>query len=423
MDLHQSQKLDILSKITRDPIFSHSNVYVKLLNYLFNCSLDGSNPSEIDIAIKVFDKKNHYDPSVDNYVRVYMYKLRKKLDQYYAGPGKHDAIKVYIPKGHYNLQFVAKSKSKITQASKSIRINIAFSLIALMCLALALYFWTRYQNWESKMSPFQVKKDNFVWSEYFNSGLPTLVVFGHVFAFRKYNETTQNYELVHNSDINSDDELEAFIDRHSLNPGHYAIGGWKILPASEVMNFARIQLLLFCGQQNFDIEISSQLTWNDIRNKNIIFVSHFKNLGILEHIIPDKYFHFSSDKINNEGEVQAHINGEQYQYEFVNNFRKDSYQGYAKDFVLLTKLPGPRNNTLLTITSFHHIGRREAVKILTNPTSIKELTNQISLPSAYFQLLLRVEGYERTAMNCNVEHLVPLEPDFKMSQTFPVVSE
>ncbi len=53
------------------------------------------------IGMAVFDRDAYYDPKNDPVVRVEARRLRSKLEEYYQGPGKQDAIRIEIPKGSY----------------------------------------------------------------------------------------------------------------------------------------------------------------------------------------------------------------------------------------------------------------------------------------------------------------------------------
>src|SRR5262245_66150586 len=61
----------------------------------------GSAPKEIEIAVAVFNKKSDFDIAQDALVRVYVHKLRKRLEEHYLrNPGER---RIVIPKGEYRL--------------------------------------------------------------------------------------------------------------------------------------------------------------------------------------------------------------------------------------------------------------------------------------------------------------------------------
>jgi hypothetical protein len=63
--------------------------------------------SEQEIGINVFHREG-YDPAEDNIVRNYARQLRKRLEEYYADEGRHESLRIEIPKGGYLPLFVAQ---------------------------------------------------------------------------------------------------------------------------------------------------------------------------------------------------------------------------------------------------------------------------------------------------------------------------
>ncbi len=99
----------IVNQLLQDPIFAENEKCSKLLKYLSICSQKHFVPSEFDIAEQIFGKDHDFDPTSDASVRVLIWKLRKKIDEYYKKKGKHDKIRLTIPKRHYTLELVEKT--------------------------------------------------------------------------------------------------------------------------------------------------------------------------------------------------------------------------------------------------------------------------------------------------------------------------
>ncbi len=74
-----------------------------LFDFLVDCSKRNVTPREIDIAVDVFGRTEELDISQDASVRVYVHRLRKKLDEYYEGLGREEQARLTIPKGEYRL--------------------------------------------------------------------------------------------------------------------------------------------------------------------------------------------------------------------------------------------------------------------------------------------------------------------------------
>ena len=57
--------------------------------------------TEQEIGVRVFHRRPGYDPGEDNIVRNYARQLRKRLEEYYLQEGKHDRLRIDVPRGGY----------------------------------------------------------------------------------------------------------------------------------------------------------------------------------------------------------------------------------------------------------------------------------------------------------------------------------
>ena len=96
-----------LQKILNHCLFKKSENLKKLLIFLVHNSnsQDRKDVKELTLAMDVFGEGSGFDPSRNSYIRVAVYKLRKKLTQYYRTDGKDDEIIINIPRGEYNAVF------------------------------------------------------------------------------------------------------------------------------------------------------------------------------------------------------------------------------------------------------------------------------------------------------------------------------
>ena len=140
----QDEKESVIEKILNDPIFVTGEYYRALIQYLFESYQQNLQPTEIDIAIHVFGRKNNFNPSEDTLVRVYFYRLRKKLDEYYNAAGKNDPIRLILPKGHYNIGFKAQPKPTFLLKNKFHFQKLFIISSFLILLFIILYLGTKY---------------------------------------------------------------------------------------------------------------------------------------------------------------------------------------------------------------------------------------------------------------------------------------
>ena len=75
----------------------------KLFDFLIECSATGRAPKETEVAIEVFGKDTGFDVAQDAMVRVYVHKLRRRLEEYYSGSGRSDPCQLTIPIGAYRI--------------------------------------------------------------------------------------------------------------------------------------------------------------------------------------------------------------------------------------------------------------------------------------------------------------------------------
>src|SRR5262245_7683466 len=88
-------------RIRASGVLGRSPLMQRLFDFLLECSLANRAPKEIEVAIDSSGKGTYFDVSQDAMVRVYVHKLRRKLEEFYAGIGADTAAHLSIPKGEY----------------------------------------------------------------------------------------------------------------------------------------------------------------------------------------------------------------------------------------------------------------------------------------------------------------------------------
>lgn len=93
--------------------FRRSPKLSRLLTYLCDQQLSGKagEITEYSIAHEALGRTAQFDPQQDAVVRVDIYHLRKRLKDYYAGPGAGRGIQIVIPNGQYAPEFAVRSQA------------------------------------------------------------------------------------------------------------------------------------------------------------------------------------------------------------------------------------------------------------------------------------------------------------------------
>ncbi len=103
-----------VEKIAASEIFLQSDRLCRFLRFTVQAKLNGeaTQIKEYLLGREVFDRNGDYDPRTDPIVRVEARRLRKKLDEYYSGPGAGDPLRIVYPKGSYTPEFIATNRKR-----------------------------------------------------------------------------------------------------------------------------------------------------------------------------------------------------------------------------------------------------------------------------------------------------------------------
>jgi hypothetical protein len=92
-----------LEAVLRSHLFARSPTLAHLLTYLCEKKFAGESGQikEYSVALDVFGRGETFDQDTDSIVRVQANRLRKRLAEYYATDGAHNALHITIPIGQY----------------------------------------------------------------------------------------------------------------------------------------------------------------------------------------------------------------------------------------------------------------------------------------------------------------------------------
>ena len=404
---------EILKRVLESPEFVHARKHKQLLTYLVDASMQGRTPDEYSIAVDVFGKDADYNPNIDTNVRVNVFHLRKKLDKYYQKEGKNEPIRIEIPRGHYAVSFV-KNDNRVRFVEKKL-IPLLAALIIMLTLFVAGYIIV-LQRENTKLNQNLINQavqaaQHPVWSVFNRSSLPNLIVLGEIYFFRKYDPDFQQFVLVRYNQVESDDELEQLEQQY---PSVQFEASQKNSPAYFAMNsvWPLVDILPVCmvSDQAFYLQRSSAVTPRELKENNIIYVGYYRSLALLESM---------NQRLNYKFDIpQKQIVIQNGPLEIKRYDPTPSFKQTHIDYCIVKKLPGPNRNTILLVSSFSASGSRGAVKYLTGPGTLSELTDLFETKyekfPEYFELLFKVSGYERSDLDTKVIEYRKVEPDAEL---------
>jgi len=335
---HKAEKL--LERILRSSEFASSPTYQKLLRYLFEKSQQGDKPSESTIAIEFFEKKGDFNPAKDSTVRSQVHALRKKLHAYYLTEGKHEKVKLEIPKGRYELYFHQVQTETSSNLYK--RTTIILSCLLFLALAaLALVLSLPNSTLNTQKSKFGDSLN--LWSDFIDSPLPVLIIVGDYYFFDGGETYYGSSIKTRYGSINSDNDLEQFLKRFpnfDYEPASFRYTSNQLISGLSILlqNF-------YQHNKKVNITFSSHMDSSLIARHNVIFMGPSKTLGSME-----RYLHkLNIDYQHYPHRLYAEENEKPSSYERVQITGRYSYRtGYS----IVTKQPGEHDNLIMIIAAF-----------------------------------------------------------------------
>lgn len=395
----------LLDHLCKSKLFSDTEK--KLLQYLVEAHFDNSTdaPKETTIAIDIFGKTAEFNPAQDSIVRSYIYNLRKKLVEYYLTEGKHDQIQLHIPKGHYQIEFTKNSHHGIpgffADKNKIFLVSLVIVFAGLSAILLLHNLSLNSGNTMSTVSPQQ----QLLWGDFVQSGMPTLIVFGDYFFYQEIRPDAPVDRYVRNGDINSVQDLAAFLQIHpeyqSVSSGTPATFLGKEVPEAMSMLLQEFQPLHIQPK----IALASELNWRDLKENNIIFIGHYQTLRSL-----NSYFNHLRYKAGSSPRTIYYTPTYRDTVDAI-ALSSSEEDDLSHDYAVVAKFPGGNGNSILLICSFYSFGKVEATELLTSPEKLNAAFTGIDggLPP-YFELLLQIYGAGNMGFQSEILDFDPIDP-------------
>ncbi|MBD3195388.1 MAG: hypothetical protein GF317_10050 [Candidatus Lokiarchaeota archaeon] len=393
----------ILSRLENSEEFYNSKKYLDLLKYLIEKTEKGVSPKEKDIATEVLEKGDDFDPIIDTSVRVYIYRLRKKLNDYYKNEGHLDKVRISIPKGEYHVEF-SKHKQNKDQNHRH-RNNLPLTIVTIilfMSLSALIYLWHDYLSFQKSLKI--IDKHNDIWSPFLNSERSTLLVLGdHFFYASRENNDYSTDKHIRSHKINNMDDFNEFLahKQNSSNIQYFKDDEYFLDPYC-VQTLIYMNPIFYGVRKNFEIKMASRVIWDDFRNYNIIFVGSFKTLGIFNTLFNNLHIKYELFPLPNKIIITDSLSNSM---EIFNTSITKQPPLFRREYSMIATMPLPNNNVILLLCGFNYIGVEMALKTVTIPERLKKCEANLikefgSIPS-FFEMVYQVEGFPKNSMYCN----------------------
>lgn len=376
----------------------------RLFDFLLARSLAGEAPKELEIALEVFGKSPTFDVSQDAVVRVYVHKLRRRLDDFYARPGASSNGRLAILKGEYRLVFEPPQVPQPTGAELVPTIapslpNLkrrawlpVLTLVAGIAIGALLVAWGLRSNADADLRSI---RSSAVWAPLLDDDLPITIVVGDYYLLGETDANGSVRRLVREFFINSHSD---FLDHAELDPQlmqKYRNLNLTYLPTASA--FALQDIAPVIGRnKRVNVSLTSQLDVSVLKTSHVIYVGFISGLGMLGDSV------FAASRVSPGGSFD----------ELVDSKTNTTYLSTAmpargggdssyRDYGYFSSFDGPAGNRVLIIAGTRDAGVQQVAEAVSRRESLDELTTKAAKASS-FESLYEIYGVGQASIKAKL---------------------
>lgn len=395
--LSLEQKREALNKVLSSGLVRENTHLYSLLAYLGEKSLEENAAplKEYTIGVEALKKPVSYDPRLDPVVRVDIGKLRGKLDSYYRKEGIRDPVRLLIPTGAYlPIYEPAPQSDEKSKPEKTLRLIYVLALMAILAAGMILHLTRQPRGATLLDSPALGAELQAFWKPYLDGAFPTLIVYGTP-LFLKFD----GYYF-RDPSLNDFDRVESYARGEGLTGllnSTYLQPSFIYTGVGEVQALFSLTRFLTSQDARMRIQSSNQISWEALKEKNVIFLGSEKFNPQLAHLPYAPAFEYAP-AFDPAGRTLVRVapgGGGPSEYRRV---YERPYGAVLEDYVLISVYPGLTAGTrLMVLSSSLTEGTAAATEYVTRSDAMKELFQKMrmdphpqSLPPA-FQVVVRAK--------------------------------
>lgn len=396
-----------------------SAVFLHLFDFLVARSSDERAPKEVEIALAVFDKDGVQGASGDSAVRVYVHRLRKRLDDHYAGT---TGARLHIPKGEYRILLSAGSEAERAPPTHARYHPAAWSAATRVAAAILLLvignflFWALFVPERDASDPaLQLRATSFWHPLALNR--PSLLVSGDSFLLAEAEQQATVKRLILDPQIQSRADLGSYLSTHPqafytlydldlrYAPVGTALATWQLLPVVTALHGKQAKPPLLLP--------SSRLRPSALDTNDIVYVGRLSSLGILASPL-SQTSGFRWDRARDQLVDQAS------KRRYGGPDAIDAQPMLRRDYGYIASFSAPSGRHVLIIAGIGDKGVESMAQLVTNPAQIGQLAGQRAATRS-FEALYEVETMDDVALDRKLVLVRPLHPATALSA--PVTGE
>ena len=389
-DRERQRLRDHAARIRADDALGRSRALVDLFEFLLRCSLADRSPKEQEVGHEVFGRDADADSGHDASVRVYVHRLRRKLEEYYAANGAVDG-RLHIPRGEYRLRVTtpadvpgenmaegapegervaepapAAAAQALQRRAWNWRIAAAALLLLLVLNGAA---WLVFVRSRAADEPLAVARASSLWRPMLAGRRPTVVVLGDYYIFGESDSRVEISRLVREFSINSRQDLDDFLMGHPGDMGRYVDLDLSYLPVGAAAAIGDVLPVVKGRSPDQPVRVIplSELTPEILSSSNILYIGLLSGLGPLR----DPLFAASRLRIGGSyDELIDQASGRRFVSDWAN--RAGGMPSH-RDYGYVASLPGPNRNHIVVIAGTRDPGLMQAARSAIDPAVLAAL--------------------------------------------------
>lgn len=267
-----------LARVRASGILAEGGRLRELFDYLAERGPGAPPASQADIADSVFGQPD--TEGDDATARVYVHRLRKRLEEFYAAAGAGaDGARLVLPAGTYALRLADRETDADTLPTMP-PANRAWWVFGLaLAAALAATFLLGRMTSSAGGAP----PPNAFWQPFLDSDRPIVVVVGDYYMFGEIDPVRpEQSRLIRDFRVDSPTDLAGLQEAEPARYGNAEDVGLTYLPLSTANGLRHIVPILARGGRQVTITAASELDADTIRDANIVYIGLVGALGRLE---------------------------------------------------------------------------------------------------------------------------------------------
>jgi hypothetical protein len=362
-----------------------------LFDFLADRGPDAPSATQGEIAEAVFGQA--LVDADDASVRVYVHRLRKKLEDHYrANPAAEDGAMLELPAGIYALRLVGgdlaaeADPTPETEGAPSTEPNASarlprtwLALAAMLLLAVFAAGWLIAGRGQGVPNP--------VWQPLAASDRPVLVVLGDYYLFGEIDPVApEEGRLIRDFRVNSPADL---IDMQESEPERYGNAedvGLNYLPFQAAYALEDLAPLLAAQGKRVEIVPASQVTIDMLNSYDVVYIGLLSGMGLLEDIT-------FADSTLRLGESYDEIYDRQANRRWVSDeARRLAAPVFYRDYAYVARFTAPGGALVTVVASERVTGLRGIGPIVTGEDLPDELAS--AARGDGFEALYQITGQQ-----------------------------